>query len=95
MIFNFKREDQAYSQSICSLTNLKLDNVKSFKYLGCQIQYNQASLGSMELNSRINCAKAAFQSHKTLRRNFRISLKTRLILLNSFVCNRLIYGFQS
>ena len=59
MIFNFKREDQAYPQSLCSLMNLKLDNVESFKYLGCQIQYNQASLDSMELNSRINSAKAA------------------------------------
>ena len=45
MICNLKGKDQAYPQSICSLINLKLDNVQSFKYLGCQMQYNQASLG--------------------------------------------------
>ena len=33
MIINFKGEDKNYPQSICSLGNLTLDNVKRFKYL--------------------------------------------------------------
>ena len=54
----------------------------------------EASLG-MKLDSRIDSAKAACQSHNTLLRKFHISLKTRLIFLNSFVRSRLICACQN
>ena len=92
MILNFKGKNAAYPHSICTLNKINLENVKSFKYLGCQIEYNNSSVGKKELDSRINSAKAAFQRHKSLFRNFRVSLKTRIVFFNSFARSRLTYG---
>ena len=89
MIFNFSGADSNYPESICSLKGIKITNTKTFKYLGCKIDYNYSEIGHSEINNRINSGNAAFQQHKNLLRNFHINLKTRIIFLNACVRSRL------
>ena len=94
MIFNFSGADSNYPESICSRKGIKITNTKTFKYLGCKIDYNHSGIGHSEINNRINSGNAAFQQNKNLLRNFHINLKTRIIFLNAYRRSRLTYGCQ-
>ena len=92
MIYNFNGPDQEYPESILSLDGEKIDNVKSFKYLGSQVQYNQPTTGDTEITCRIDMAEAKFYEHGKKLMNFKIHLSTRVSILNSLVRSRLTYG---
>ena len=95
-IINFLGQEGTYPQSICSLRGTKINNVKTFKYLGCKIDFNDPGIGPSELNNtgKINSGNSAFQRYKYLLRNHHINLKTRIIFLNSYVQSRMTYGCQ-
>ena len=95
MIFNFNGADREYPESILSLDGEKIDNVKVFKYLGSQVQYDQPCTGDTELTCRIDMAESKFYEHGKKLMNFRIHLSTRVSILNSLVRSRLTYGCQT
>ena len=51
-----------YSETITSLNDTVIDNVKVFLYLGSQIHYNQPSTGEEEINLCIDSAENKFYS---------------------------------
>ena len=91
MIFNFW-ESIPYFNTICKLSGVNIDNVKTFLYLGAIIKYNNARVGEEEKTHTIAAAKSAFQQHKHVLRNFNIHLSTRIQFLNAFIRTRLTYG---
>ena len=95
MIYNFNGPDQEYPESILSLDGEKIDNVKTFKYLGSQVQYNQQTTGDTEITCRIDMAESKFYEHGKKLMNFKIHLSTRVSILNSLVRSRLTYGSQT
>ena len=95
MIFNFNGNDDEYPESILSLDGEKIDNVKTFKYLGSQVQYDQPNTGDTEITCRIDMAESKFYEHGKKFMNFKIHLSTRVSILNSIVRSRLTYGCQT
>ena len=79
-------------RTIASLQGKAIDNVESFVYLGCILNYNEPSTGEAEINLRIDPAENAFYSHGKNMMNHKIALKTRVQLLDSLVRSRLIYS---
>jgi len=65
IILNYDPTDEEnYPESLHKIHNIELKNVKIFKYLGSQIQYDQPATGDTEIFSRIELAKCKFQSLK-------------------------------
>ena len=95
MIFNFNGQDDEYPESILSLDGERIDNVKTFKYLGSQVQYDQPTTGDTEITCRIDMAESKFYEHGKKLMNFKIHLSTRVSILNSLVRSRLTYGCQT
>ena len=91
MIFNHQYSEQEYPASISSLRGKDIENVKKYKYLGCEIKYNEASTGETELNIRCDAATCKFYSLSRNLLNHKINLKTRVLILNSLVHSRLLY----
>ena len=89
MIFNFNGPDDEYPESILSLDGKRIDNVKTFKYLGSQVQYDQPTTGDTEITCRIDMAESKFYEHGKKLMNFKIHLSTRVSILNSLVRSRL------
>ena len=89
MILN---DENNYPETIASLQGKAIDNVESFVYLGCILNYNEPSTGEAEINLRIDAAENAFYSHEKNMMNQKIALKTRVQLLDSLVRSRLIYS---
>ena len=75
MLFNFS-ENIPYPNTICQLSGVNIDYVKTFLYLGAIIQYNNAGVGEEEITHRIAAAKSEFQRHKHILRNFNTHLST-------------------
>ena len=94
MILNFTGLEELYPDAICELDGYKIKNVKVFRYLGSNIQYNKASTGNEELNQRIDSAEARYYQHSRKLMNFNICLKTRVSIVNALVRSRLTYGCQ-
>ena len=93
MIWNWDDEvDGRYPDSIITVNNTKLDNVKIFKYLGVWMTYNDMHIGDQELEHRINTAKASFAQNKSVLVDKNVDMKTRVLLLNGLVRSRLTYG---
>ena len=88
-------DDALYSDSVITLQDVSLNNVKHFKYLGAVINYEEPNTGEAELNHRIQAANAKFAQMSNLLQNHNISLRTRIKFLNSFVRSRLIYSCQN
>ena len=65
-----------------------------FRYLGCEIKYDEVYTGDAELNLRIDFAQGKFYQLGKKFMNHNISLNTRVKLLNSLVRSRLTYGCQ-
>ena len=98
MIFNFGCNDKvqiSYPESFASLSDKSVENVKSFKYLGDLIKYNESSTGDAEIELRITLAEAKFYELVKKLTNFHINLKTRVLILNSLVRSRLTYSCQT
>ena len=89
MILN---DENDYPKTIASLQGKAIDNVESFVYLGCILNYNEPSTGETEINLRIDAAENAFYSHGKNLMNQKIALKTRVQILDSLVRSRLIYS---
>ena len=91
----YESPDRTYPDSIAHIDTLPLKNIHTFKYLGAKVAYNEAGTGWTEVNFRIESAKSQFAQKKSLFINFDISLKTRTLLLNSYVRSRLTYSCQN
>ena len=91
---NFNDTEEEYPETICKLDGFKIKNVRVFKYLGANIQYRETSTGDTEINQRIDSAEARYYEHAKKLMNFRISIKTRVLILNALVRSRLAYGCQ-
>ena len=92
MIFGHEGE---YPTTIASLNNINVDNVSEFRYLGALIDYKSHLTGDSEINFRIDSAIGKFYQHGKKFMNKRISLKTRVLLLNSLIRSRLTYACQT
>ncbi|XP_066935323.1 uncharacterized protein [Clytia hemisphaerica] len=93
MILNCTEQD--YPKSIIKLRNIDINNVKTFKYLGAFIHFEEPNTGDIEINYRIQQATNKFSEMTNLLQNFNVHLKTRIIFLNSYVRSRLIYSCQN
>ena len=71
-----------------------VENIKEFNYLGHVINFKQKNTGYAELTSRIDMAETAFYKYGRKLMNYKIMLRTRVIILNALVRSRLIYGCQ-
>ena len=72
-----------------------IENVKIFKYLRCQIKYDEPSTGKTELELRIDLAECKFYELGKKLLNFKIMLKTRAKIFNALVRSRLVYACQT
>ena len=95
MIFNYAEPPEQYPTSIAKLDDEEVVNVKSFKYLGGIIQFDQPTTGDTEITTRIDMAEAKFYEHGKKLMNHKIRLSTRILILNSLVRSRLTYGCQT
>ena len=95
MILNQQYQEQEYPTSIASLRGEKLENIKSYKYLGCEIKYDEPTTGTTELNMRSDAAEGKFYALAKKLFNMQIKLKTRTRMLNSLVRSRIIYSCQT
>ena len=51
MILNQNYKERAYPmKTICSLEEEEIKNVKSYRYLGCEIMHDEPNTGKTELN---------------------------------------------
>ena len=91
MILNHDCSEE-YPTSICNIDDKAIENVKVFRYLGCEIKYDEVYTGDAELNLRIDFAQGKFYQLGKKFMNHNISLNTRVKLLNSLVRSRLTYG---
>ena len=95
MIFNQQHEERDYPSSITSLGDKQLENVKVYRFLGCDIEYNKPSTGEAELNLRQDAAECKFYSLAKNLMNMKVNLKTRTNILNSLVLSRAVYACQT
>ena len=94
MIFNCK--DQAnYPESIIEFEGKKIQNSKSFRFLGSTIHFKEIGTENVELNIRIQNAKSKFVEYKRLLTNQHIKLETRMAYFNIFIRSRLTYACQT
>ena len=83
------------TQPLVSLNGESLENVVIYRYLGCDIKYNESSTGDTELNLRTDAATNKFYSKSKNLLNQKIYLKTRVLMINSLVRSRLTYASQT
>ena len=95
MILNHQYTNKEYPDKLMSLNNSPVENVKTFKYLGCIIKYDEPSAGDTELELRIDTAQCKFYELGKNMMNFRIMLATRVKILNALVRSRLTYSCQT
>ena len=99
MILNFKyvaeNHNSVYPKSIVTLEKQPIENVETFRYLGDEIKFNEPSTGDAEVDLRINIAEAKFYQIIKKLVNYKIYLKTRVLILNSLVRSRLTYSCQT
>ena len=69
--------------------------MSEFRYLGALIDYKSHLTGDSEINFRIDSAVGKFYQHGKKFMNKSISLKTRVLLLNSLIRSRLTYACQT
>ena len=98
MILNYKyiNEDlSTYPITISNLYNVSIENVKTFRYLGDEIKYDEPSTGDAEVGLRIDVAEKKFYELAKKLLNYKILLKTRVKILNTMVRSRLTYLCQT
>ena len=87
--------NSAYPKSISTLNSVPIENVKTFRYLGDEIKYDEPSTGDAEIELRIDVAECKFYELSKKLLNFNIHIKTRVLILNSMVRSRLTYSCQT
>ena len=95
MILNNHLVSQHYPETIISIENTQIENVELFKYLGCNIKYDEPCTGDSELEFRIDTAHNKFYELGKKMMNHRIQLATRVTFLNALVRARLTYSCQT
>ena len=95
MILNQQYEEREYPTSIATLRGKQLENVTTYRYLGCEIKYDEPTTGETELNLRCDAATCKFYSLGRNMLNPKIHLKTRALMLNSLVRSRIVYSCQT
>ena len=90
MVVNKERNDLTFE---LKSKNESIKQVKQFKYLGAIISNDVKD--TTEIKHRIACAKGAFHKLKTVLTNSKISLKTKLQLINTYVLSALLYACES
>ena len=94
MILNHQYLNTDYPTSIAIVNGKNIENVKVFKYLGCQLSYNEPSTGNSELELRIDTAEKKFYELGKKLMNHKIMLSTRLKIFNALIRSRLTYACQ-
>lgn len=94
IIMNHQHLNTDYPTSIVKIHGEPIENVKSFKYLGCQIKYDEPSTGDSELELRIVAAEHMFYTLGKKLMNHKIMLSTRIKIFNALVRSRLTYACQ-
>ena len=95
MIINYDTTSIPYPETIASLSEEKIENVKEFPYLGYTIKYDEATTGDKEIDLRIDLAESKFYELGGKLMNKKILLCTRMKLLDALVRSRLTYACQS
>ena len=95
MILNQQYDNGEYPTTIGLLRGKELDNVKIYRYLGCEIKFDEPTTGTTELNLRAEVAECKFYSLSRSMMNKKINLKTRTTMLNSLVRSRIVYSCQT
>ena len=70
-------------------------NVKTFRYLGDEVKFDEPSTGDAEIDLRINIAQGKVYEIIKKLTNFKIHLSTRVMIFNSLVRSRLTYSCQT
>ena len=94
LIMNHQYLNQEYPATISSLNGTDVENVISYRYLGSEIKFDEASTGEAEINLRMDAAECKFYSLARNMMNMRIWLHTRVSRLNSLVRSRIVYSCQ-
>ena len=94
MILNHQYLNTEYPESVITVNGEHIKNVKVFKYLGCQIKYDEPSTGNLELELRIDAAENKFYELGRKLMNHKIMLSTRIKILNALVRSWLTYACQ-
>ena len=89
MIMNYKGD--LYPESLLSINNNTIDNVKEFKYLGATVAYNEPGTSTSELNQRIGMAVGKFAQMKKILCNYHLKLPIRMRFYDVYVRSRLTY----
>ena len=89
MILNYQGDE--YPESIITINNKPIDNVKEFVYLGTKITYMHPGTSDKELAMRIGMANGKFSSLKKLLCNHHIKLSIRIKYYEVYVRSRLCY----
>ena len=95
MILNQHYSNDEYPITIASLRGKQLENVKVYRYLGCDIKFNEPKTGETELKLRGDAGECKFYMHSVNLLNMKIHLKTRVNILNALVRSRLAYACQT
>lgn len=95
MILNHQYIGEAYPETICQLNGKNIDNVETFIYLGSCIKYDEPNTGNTEIELRIDYAENSLYRYSKKFFNHKISIKTRVQIMNSMVRSRLVYGCQT
>ena len=95
MILNFPKSNPNYQNTLVQLDNTPIENVKTFKYLGCNLKYDEPLTGNAEVEMRIDTAHCKFYELSKNFMNSKISLTTRVKVFNSLVRSRLTYSCQT
>ena len=95
MILNNQYRQTDYPPFIAKLRGEKLNNVVTYRYLGCELKYDEPTTGEAELTLRYDAADTKFYSLSRNIMNNKIKLKTRTMMLNSLVRSRMVYGSQT
>ena len=92
MILNYEGD---YPVSITSLNGEPISNVKSYKYLGSEVKFDEPTTGTTELTLRSDMAECKFYSHAGNLMNKNINIKTRMLMLDSLVRSRILYSCET
>ena len=95
MILNQQYLNSEYPTTISMLNDVRVENVQIFRYLGCQIKYDEPGTGDTETELRIDCAVCKFYELGRQFMNHNIAIVTRVKILNSLVRSRLTYSCQA
>ena len=95
MILNQQYLNSKYPNSIVLVNGEQIENMRFFKYLGCQLTYNEPCTSNSELEIRIDTAEKKFYELGKKLMDHRIMLTTRVKIFNSLVRSRLTYACQT